>query len=43
MKENHIGRLSSTVERMLKESNEWIKTATEEKKALLDEKVLLSR
>ena len=39
MKENHIARLSSTVDRMLKESNEWMKMAAEEKKSLLDEKV----
>jgi chromosome segregation ATPase len=42
MKENHIARLSSTVDRMLKESNEWMKMAAEEKKSLLDEKKLYS-
>ena len=39
--EEHIERLQSTVERMLKESNQRLKTHFAEKKALMEEKVLL--
>ena len=35
----HIERLQSTVERMLKESNQRLKTHFAEKRALMEEKV----
>lgn len=37
--EGHIARLQSTIERMLKESNERMKTHSAERKALASEKV----
>eukprot|EP00731_Ephydatia_muelleri_P038832 Em0932g4a len=37
--EEHITRLQSTIERMLKESNERMKTHLNERKALSEEKV----
>ena len=38
--EEHIERLQSTVERMLKESNQRLKTHFAEKKSLMEEKVI---
>ena len=37
--EGHIGRQQSTIDRMLKESNDRLKTNLSERKQLLDERV----
>ena len=40
--EGHIGRLQLTIERMLKESNERMKTHYSERKTLSDERVCIA-
>ena len=39
MKESHIAQLSNTVERMLKESNDRMRAMSEERKAMMAERV----
>ena len=39
MKESHIAQLSNTVERMLKESNDRMRAVSEERKAMMAERV----